>query len=132
LLTVPSPLDDIQAVVGAAFHDIFYAATLTRDIYPSSPAYDPFDPPVASLVTKKYSCRALRTDYRDRHRMSTENRQEHNLIDEKDRKVLITASSLEVVPIKGDRVEVKGEVFTLVEINIDPANAVWVCRGRLA
>ncbi len=120
-----SPLDTIAGDIFHAFNGVFYAAVLTRNTAPvTSPDFDPADPPPPVQTT--YTCRALITKYADRFRFD-------GLVHVKDRKVLILANSLSVSPVMNDLVTVSGNAFVLSEdINIDPALACWVCRGRMS
>jgi hypothetical protein len=100
---------------------LFLDATLTRDVIPDSPAYDPADPPVPSSTD--YTCKAIVEVYSDYFR-------KNGLVDAKDRKVLILADSLSVTPKANDRVTISGVTFTVMEVDTDPATAVWECKGR--
>ena len=118
---VASPLDTVAADIFNAFSGVFYDAVLVRaSTTGSSPdiAFDPPDP-----TETEYTCKALRTKYSAM--LSKE-----GVIDVNDRKVLILATSISVTPKPPDRVTIQGTTFTLTEVDIDPANAVWVCRGR--
>lgn len=118
-----SPLDgEIARQVGAAFNALFLPATLTRDAVPSSPAYEPFDPPAP--VSVEYSCRAIVEAYSDKFRLE-------GLVQANERKVLILATSLSVRPQPQDRVTIRGITFTVVDVKTDPAEAVWECKGAM-
>lgn len=119
-----SPLDAVAGQIHSAFKNVFYDGTLTRYSTPAtSPDFDPADPPPPT--EDDYTCRALITKYTDRMRLD-------GLVDIKDRKVLILANSLSVSPVQSDKVTVRGVSFRLSDdIEIDPALACWVCRGRM-
>lgn len=122
-LSVASPLEgSLARTIGAAFGNLFLTATLSRDVSPDSPAYDAFDPPAP--VTQTYACKAIVEKYSDYYRSN-------GLVDARDRKVLILATSLAVTPQPDDRVTIQGVTFVLSEIATDPARAVLECKGRL-
>lgn len=115
-------LDDIPDLVNGAFGDVFYDAVMTVDVIPNSPPYDPADPPAP--VPVNYSCKAIVESYSDYFR-------KNGLVDAKDRKVLILATSLGVRPKPGDRITISNITFTLQDVSTDPAEAVWTARGRM-
>lgn len=115
-------LDDIPDLVNGAFGDVFYDAVMTVDVIPTSPPYDPADPPAP--VPVNYSCKAIVESYSDYFR-------KNGLVDAKDRKVLILANSVAVKPAAGNRVTIQGITFTIHEVSTDPASAVWECRGTM-
>lgn len=118
-----SPLEGALArQVGSAFKALFLPATLTRDVVPSSPAYDPFDPPAP--VPVEYPCKAIVEAYADKFRLE-------GLVAANERKVLILATSLSVRPQPQDRVTIRGITFTVVDVKTDPAEALWECRGAM-
>ena len=117
-----SPLaGSLAATIGAAFYSLFLDATLTRDTDGSnSPDIDRFDPPAPTSTD--YPCKAIVETYKNRY-------SKDSTIGDKDRKVLILATSIEVPPIPGDRVTISGVNFTVLDVVTDPATAVWECRG---
>lgn len=116
-----SPLEGaIARQVGAAFKSLFMPATLTRASVPDSPDYEPFDPPIEVFV--EYPCNAIVEAYSDKFRMD-------GLVAANERKVLILAASVAVRPQPHDRVTIRGITFTISEVNSDPAEAIWECRG---
>lgn len=119
-----SPLEgSLARTIGGAMRGLFLPATLTRDVVPSSPAYDPLDPPAA--VPVEYSCKAIVESYSDKFRLE-------GLVAANERKVLILATSLSVRPQMLDRVTIRGITFTLSDkIKTDPAEAVWECAGAM-
>lgn len=118
-----SPLEGALAKqVGKAFSKLFMAATLTRDVVPSSPAYDAFDPPAP--VPVDYPCKAVVENYADKFRLE-------GLVQTNERKVLILATSLSVRPQPNDRVTIRGITFTVVDVKTDPAESVWELRGSM-
>jgi hypothetical protein len=98
---------------------LFLDATLTRDV--DGTITDPADPPAPSATD--YTCKAIVETYSDYFR-------KNGLVDAKDRKVLILADSLSVTPAPNDRVTISGVTFTVMEVDTDPATAVWECKGR--
>lgn len=118
-----SPLDGALArQVGSAFRSLFLDATLTRDVVPDSPTYDPFDPPAP--VATEYACKAIVEAYADKFRLE-------GLVQANERKVLILATSLSVRPRPQDRVTIRGITFTITDVKTDPAEAVWECKGAM-
>lgn len=117
-----SVLDSLPATINSAFKNIFYDAVMTVDVIPTSPPYDPADPPAPVAVS--YSCKAIVESYSDYFR-------KNGLVDAKDRKVLILANSVAVKPAAGNRITIQGITFTIQEVSTDPATAVWECRGTM-
>lgn len=116
-----SPLTgSLAKTVGSAFKTLFLDASLLRNVSVISP--DPADPPPPTVAT--YACKAIVEAYSDYYKTN-------GLVDAKDRKVLILATSLGVRPEPGDRVTIGGITFTLQDVSTDPAEAVWTCKGRM-
>ena len=116
-----SPLSgSLARTIGAAFNTLFLDAVLTRDVPVVSP--DPADPLPPTQAT--YACKSMVESYSDYFKAN-------NLVDAKDRKVLILATSLSVRPKAGDRITISGVTFTLSEVSTDPAEAVWTCKGSM-
>lgn len=115
-----SILDSLPATIGSAFKTLFLDAVLTREI--PGTGGDPFDPPAPTVTT--YGCKGIVEAYSDYFR-------KNGLVDAKDRKVLILATSLAVKPQAGDRITIQHVTFTLQEVSTDPATAVWECRGSM-
>ncbi len=115
-----SPLDGIATQIFGAFKDIFRDAVLVRASFTGASPDIAFDPPAPTET--EYTCKALVTKYSAMLRAE-------GVIDANDRKVLILATSISATPKPPDRVTISGVTFTLREVDIDPANAVWVCRG---
>lgn len=119
-----SPLSgSLATTINRAMSSLFLDATYTEDT-PSvgSPDVDSFDPPPPISTT--YTCKAIVESYSERFRLD-------GLVEQNDRKVLILAKSLAVVPKAGGRVTISGITFTAIEVTTDPATAVWEVRGRM-
>lgn len=117
-----SVLDGIADQIFQAFKGEFRDATLTRQEFAGDSPDIAFDPPAPTET--EFTCKALVTKYSFKLRAE-------GLVQANDRKVLILAPSLSIDPIPTDRVTIGGTTFVLSEdIAIDPANAVWVCRGK--
>ena len=124
-------LGSLAATVNKALGFLFLDATLTRDVIPTSPAYDPADPPASVPVT--FTCKAIRDHYSVGHRSG-------NLVAAKDVKVIILQGSLATTPLPLDRITITGMggPFTIVApgaggmpaVSADPANATWECRAN--
>ena len=116
-----SPLaGSLAKTIGSAFKTLFLDAVLARDVPVVSP--DPADPLPPTQAT--YAAKAIVEGYSDYYKTN-------GLVDAKDRKVLILATSLGVRPEPGDRVTISNITFTLQDVSTDPAEAVWTCRGRM-
>lgn len=119
---MPNPLASIPKAVTAAASSIFYPSTLTRDVPPASPD-DAFNP--GAPTETEFTCMGLVTNYSDRLKAA-------QLVDDKDRKILILATTLSTTPVDRDRVTIGGVTFTVLEVKVDPAGAVWVLRCKMA
>lgn len=112
----------LAATINSALSSTFLDATLTRDVVqPTSPAYDPADPPAPTPVS--YTCKAIRDNYSVSDRLNSS-------IAAGDVKILILVNSLSVTPVVNDRITIQGSTFSAVRIDVDPANAVWTIQGR--
>lgn len=115
-----SPLSgSIASAIYSALKGIFLDATLTRDTFAtSSPdvAFDPADP-----TQVEYDCKAVN----DKTRTFTS---ADGLISRRSASILILANSLDVTPIDGDRVTIRSRTYRIGMVEIDPANACWVCE----
>lgn len=120
-----SPLEGaLAAQIYTGMKFLFLAATLTRDEpAASSPDYDPADPP--EPTSTDYTCKAIVETYSERMRAE-------GLVHVKDRKVLILANSLSVRPRTNDRVTISGITFLVMNVETDPATAVWTLQGRMS
>jgi hypothetical protein len=117
-----SPLEGLAKTINGALGNIFLDATLTRNVVPSTPSYDPADPPAP--VPTNYACKAIRDSY------SIRDMQGGSLILQGDVKILILAESLAVVPQKRDIITIQGSSFVVIDFGTDPATAVWTIQGR--
>jgi len=115
-----SPLARIPPIIHGAFKTVFYDATLTRAGAPTGPDYNPTPGTVLS-----FTCKALIEGYSDYFKAG-------GLVTGKDREVMILAGSLATTPAMGDSVTVQGVTFTLSDmIEVDPARALWTCKGAM-
>lgn len=120
---VVSPLQgSLAAQIYKGMKGLFLDATYTVDAVPDSPAYDPADPPAPVAIS--YACKAIVETYSDYFR-------KQNLVTERDRKVLVLANSLAVVPVVNARITISGITFAIIAIGTDPATAVWEIQGRM-
>lgn len=117
-----SPLTGLANTIHGALKNIFFDATLKRNVISTTPPYDPADPPAPTQT--EYSCKALRDTY------SIRDIQGSSTIQQGDVKILILASSLSVTPQKRDIITIQGSSFNVIEYDTDPATAVWVIQGR--
>jgi hypothetical protein len=114
-------LGSLAATINSAMSSLFIDATLTRQVVPSSPSYDPADPPAP--VPVNYSCKAVRDRY------SVSDKRNPNII-QGDVKILVLVNSLSVEPQKDDLITIQGASFSVVDFDVDPANALWTIQGR--
>lgn len=113
---------ELATIVHQAMKDLFLDAVLTRDtVSTTSPDVDRFDPPAPTSAD--YTCKAIVETYSEKFRMD-------GLVKANDRRVLILANSISVVPTINDRVTIRGIVFTVMAVETDPALAVYTCQGR--
>lgn len=116
-----SPLEGaIAKKIGAAFANIFYACTVTRETPGvGGTAQDPADP-----VQTHYTCKGIVEDWRADQIDGT-------LIQVGDRKVIILATSLAIVPKPGDKVTIRAETFSVMPpVRQDPAGATFELIAR--
>lgn len=116
-----SVLDDIRAEIGEVFSDtelFFSVATLTRAT--GSGGWD--ETPGAPAV---HDCKALVEAYSDHLRAIAA-----GSIPGTDVKLMIVGTSIAVDPLKGDTVTVGGKSWALIQVDVDPAKAMWVCQAR--
>ncbi len=118
-----SPLEgSLAAQIYTGMKSLFIDATLTRDTTSSnSPDIDRFNPPPPTSTD--YPCKVVVETYAEKYRMD-------GLVKANDRRVLILGNSVAVVPTINDRVSVRGITFTVIDVQTDPALAVYTCQGR--
>lgn len=115
-----SPLSgSLASAVYGAMKGLFLDAALMRSSTSGGTDYEP-----GAQSESSYPCKAIVEKYSNHFR-------DAGLVDQNDRKVLILTKSLSVVPRQGDRVVISGVTFTAIEVQTDPATAVWVIRGRM-
>ena len=119
-----SPIAGIASQIYAGFKDIFFNATLTRDTVTDSSPDVEFDPVITST---DYTCKAIRDGFITRPMAG-------GLAKVGDVKILILANSISVTPRNGDRVAIDddtvGGTFAIIEVETDPATALWTCAAR--
>lgn len=127
-----SPLSgSLAKTINKALKGLFLDATLTRQVVlPTSPAFDPADPPAPTPVS--YPCKAMRDSYGVSLRAA-------GLVNGTDVKVIILQQSLLTIPAPLDQITITGMggPFTIVApgtggqaaVTADPANATWECRA---
>lgn len=112
-------LGSLAATIHSAMKNIFIDAVLTREV--AGVSSDPADP--AAPTTTSYTCKAVRDSYTVSDKRNTS-------ILAGDAKILILVNSLSVTPTKDDVIVLQGSRFSVVDIDADPANAVWTIQGR--
>ena len=112
--------------IGKAFKSTFLDAVLTRDN--ATAGGTPYDPSPTSAAT--YPCKAIFAQWSDYIVAG-------GLVKGADRKILILATSLAIVPDIGDRVTIDGVTLTIYSegegraaVTTDPAKAIWTARAR--
>ena len=102
--------------------DVPFDLTLSRDVPGSTaPPYSQWNP--GPPTTQTHACRGFVDDYRADQRDGT-------LIMQNDRKVVILAPSISVTPVPGDKVTARGQEYTVVTVQADPALATYLCQVR--
>jgi len=109
---------DIREIVGNAFGGFFLNATYRRDADVQNP-----DTGTVTRTTLDYACKAIMEMTPTRLRAG-------EAWVEGDRRFLVLAASLSIVPKPGDRVVFNGETWAVVSIDTDPATATWSIQGR--
>lgn len=120
-------LGSLASTVAGALSSTLYDCTLTRMVVPSSPTYDPADPPPAVPVT--YTFKGMEEEY-------SAGTRGQGLVGATDVRVLILAGTLAVEPQPMDLLTVRGNVLRIVPedargvrpVSSDPARATWSCR----
>jgi hypothetical protein len=111
----------LAAKIGKAFASIFYPCTLTRST-PAAP--DPAAPwAPGEPETTAYPCLGMVEAYSD-YAIA------NSIVDAQDRKVMILASSLTIVPTDLDTVTIRGASYRVLQVKTDPGRAVWELRVR--
>lgn len=115
-----SILDSLPSIISGALSDVFRDATLTRITASTSDGMGGH-----AQTTTTDACKALVTEYTAWQRQALG-------IPANERKILILAASLNsgLAPKPGDTLTIQGKVWSVVEVNSDPANATYECRGR--
>ncbi|MBS0233496.1 MAG: hypothetical protein JSR99_08410 [Proteobacteria bacterium] len=114
-----SPLEgSLRRTIGNALRSTFYACTVTKVTPGDGPPYDPGPP-----VRTPYTCKGIVDTYSLFDRQNT-------LIKTGDVKVLVLAASLPVVPSTTDTVQIRGVIYTIIDVATDPAQAVWTLQAR--
>lgn len=111
-------LDDIRAAIGGAFGDtslFFSEATLTRPA--QGGGWN-----AATGTPQTYPCKAMIEAYSDHLRAVAD-------IPGTDVRLMIVGTSIEVDPKKGDTVTLNGRDWTLIQVDTDPARAMWTCQA---
>lgn len=112
-------LDEIQASIGDAFGDtslFFSDATLTRPAQGGG-----WNDTGGSAAV--YPCKAMVEAYSDHVRAVAD-------IPGTDVRLMIVGTSIAVDPLKGDTVTVGGKDWTLIQVDTDPARAMWTLQAR--
>ena len=103
----------LKQIIGSAVDFVMYDLTLTRETVTHTVGTG------STTASTDYSCRGfVDTDLQAYF--------DQKLINEGDRVVLITQTSLSITPVKGDKVTIRGKSSTVVDVNQDPAQATWV------
>lgn len=112
----------IPKALTKALGTLFYDAVLIHDVYPAPNEETPWVK--EAPVPQRYACKAAITSYSD---YSLAN----SLVQVGDRKILILATTLLIEPAVTDRIEIRGDTYTVVApVKTDPVKAMWVAQGR--
>jgi hypothetical protein len=119
-----SPLEDeIADLIYGGLADIFLDATLIHDtLTPGSPTADVFDP--RPPTANSYSCKAIVETY-------SELTKAMGFASLSDRKIMVLTKSLSITPTPNDRITIRGQTFTILEVDADPAKATWELKCRV-
>ena len=112
-------LDDIRSAIGNAFSDtslFFSDAMLTRPVQGGGWNDTPG-------MGQTYSCKAMVEAYSDHLRAVSD-------IPGTDVRLMIVGTSIAVDPLKGDTVTLNGKAWALIQVDTDPARAMWTCQAR--
>ncbi len=116
-----SPLEgSIATTIHGAFKSIFYDATVDRTVVVGGDVYDPTS---GTPTTTSYTCKGMVDEY-------TRFERQNSQIEANDRKILVLANSLSITPELDDTITIRSATYTILSVDIDPANAVWVIQGR--
>jgi hypothetical protein len=108
----------LARTIGAAFSGIFYAATVTRLTPGAGPAHDP-----GPSTPTDYTCKGMVETYKAHEIDGTH-------IQANDRKVIVLATSIGIVPRPGDKVTIRGATYTVTAFDPDPALATYTLNAR--
>lgn len=111
--------DEIASALEAA--NLPFDLSVSRDVVQDSPAPEPGEPP--DTVTVNYGCRGFTDDFDASWRAGS-------LIQAGDVRVIIIANSIDVAPVAGDRITVRGQTYTAITVQADPALATWQIQAR--
>jgi hypothetical protein len=113
----------LGAEVGEALLDAGLYEDLTLIVVTpgGGPAHDP-DPPVET----PYPCRGYIGAFSDEYLTGS------GLVEAGDIRVDVIGTTLSIEPRIGDKVEVRGRVYHIVNVSGDPAGALDILHGRLA
>lgn len=113
-----SVLDDLAGIIGDAFADVFYAATLHHVTGRVSDGRGG-----GTTSRADYPARALVDDYSAWVRSTLG-------IPDAERKIIVLGASVAVIPAPGDVVTVQGGSWLIVDTKRDPAAAAYECRSK--
>ena len=106
----------LSAVLNRAFAGIYLPATL----HVSGSGYDEAGNPTAGTDTD-YDCRAMIDDISEVARAQAG-------YTERERRIMVLADSVAVVPTTNDSITVKGERYAIMGVNSDPAESYYSMR----
>src|SRR5690554_3914972 len=109
----------LARTIGSAMRGLFYECSV---IVTTPGEFDPENPHIEPQPTiATYPCRGMVDTFSD-YQIA------NGLVEAGDRKVLILQTSLAIEPAVGMEVSIRGEKFTILGVNTDPAVAVWELR----
>lgn len=117
---------DIAGEIASAFEGQLKAATLNRTVVSS---YDP-ETDTETTSQETYTTEGIVENYSKK--LIAE-----GVVQSNERKILLLADPLGTTPSPGDndndpdKITIESETFTVVDVEKDPANAIYTVRGRL-
>ena len=109
---------DLAADIAEAMDDVAQGCIITRMLPGDGPPHNPGDP-----VPDPHACKGYVDDY-DLDQI------DGTLIQENDRKVVILAASIDIVPKPQMTVTIRGATYTVLRVSADPALATYTLQAR--
>jgi len=117
---------DIAGQIESALTGQIKQATVKRT---TTGTYDPVNDS-QSTTTASYDTEGFVEDYNERLKVE-------GVVQDNDRRIILLANPLDIVPSVGDNdnkpdeVEIEGDSYTIMHVERDPAGAIYTIQGRL-